>query len=291
MTKERQPLHIQAARVCFAAPFVAGILGIMTATAIRDSRTTGLVIAAFQALLLLGGLVAGVVALTGISKHGAKAILGRVIAGFVITGLIIWIAAGSFHKARANALKNREIAREQEGQRLEQQGMDSFLDYPGWYGIAQTGDVLLVATSLSDDSPSAKTLNGDLGVNVSIAQVSLVNQSPNTSVTVDSARARMQMTDGTVGQCLALADVLRSAKNDKEKMVQKFLGPHTVPPQSQLPTVFIYTPFGFPWNDVASVTVTVDGVPVVIEGQMLSAKEKTELVEAGRRAQEQQQNN
>ena len=72
-------------------------------------------------------------------------------------------------------------------------------------------------------------------------------------------------------------------------MLAKFLGPHTVAPQSQLPAAFMYMPFGFSWDDVAAVTIRVSDQPVTIEGEMLTPAQKRELYEAGLRAQREQQ--
>jgi hypothetical protein len=56
-------------------------------------------------LLMVAGLVFGVVALLGISKHGMKGILGPALAGIIINLLLLCIFLTNFMAARAKAMQ------------------------------------------------------------------------------------------------------------------------------------------------------------------------------------------
>lgn len=278
----------QAALASVLAPAIAVGVTMMTSSPTQGSAVGKLIAGLTGTVLIVAGLVLAILALVGVRQHGRKGILGRSIAGLLINAVLLVSGTFAFQHARAVATKNGQLAREQQGKRIEQEGVDSFLNYSGWYGIAEVGETVLVVTSLADESPSAKMLNSDRTMNVSIAHVSVINRSVSNSVMIDSAKAELALADGRSAQCLPLAEVLGSSKKDADKMIANLLGPHTVRPQSNLFTVFIHMPFGFSWGDVTSVTIHVDGKPVMIQGRVLTASEKADVVEAGRKAQEQQ---
>jgi hypothetical protein len=56
-------------------------------------------------LLIVVGLVFGIVALFGISKHGTKGILAPAIVGIIINGLLLFIFVTNFMTARARAMQ------------------------------------------------------------------------------------------------------------------------------------------------------------------------------------------
>jgi hypothetical protein len=57
-------------------------------------------------VLILVGMIFGVVALFGISKHGAKRILAPALAGIVINGLLLFIFVTNFVAARAAVIQH-----------------------------------------------------------------------------------------------------------------------------------------------------------------------------------------
>ena len=56
-------------------------------------------------LLIIVGLLFGVIALFGISKHGTKGILAPAIVGIIINGLLLFIFVTNFLAARARAMQ------------------------------------------------------------------------------------------------------------------------------------------------------------------------------------------
>ncbi len=56
-------------------------------------------------LLIVVGLIFGIIALFGISKHGTKGILAPAIVGIIINGLLLLIFVMNFMTARARAIQ------------------------------------------------------------------------------------------------------------------------------------------------------------------------------------------
>ena len=108
----------QAAQYSLLAPICAIGLGIVingsiTSFNASDRLLIGWITAIFNSLLILSGFIAGIVALTGIWKHGKTGILGKAIIGIVISGGFILMAiialpavAHAAQKAKQHQISN-----------------------------------------------------------------------------------------------------------------------------------------------------------------------------------------
>lgn len=95
----RRSLFHQAAKYSLYAPIAALLLG-MTGNIVLDdlsetgfARLGGLAIGVFNIFLILSGFAAGIVALFGIGRHGAKGIVGPAVPGMLISGILILFMA------------------------------------------------------------------------------------------------------------------------------------------------------------------------------------------------------
>jgi hypothetical protein len=98
----KKPFAYQAAQVALWAPLIALFIGIGANSALRNTsgassdsmtRIAWIIVGGFNLLLLLLGLVMGIVALVGASRHKFKGIVGRAVAGIVISVLFLGAAA------------------------------------------------------------------------------------------------------------------------------------------------------------------------------------------------------
>jgi hypothetical protein len=112
----REPFAVQAAKFSLYAPFVIIVLNILLQEGFKADdgsanaalvRSAKFIIGGLSAITFLAGLVLGVVALFGISKHGAAKILWRAIAGICLNGLLllaslaaVMILSGVIHRLR-----------------------------------------------------------------------------------------------------------------------------------------------------------------------------------------------
>jgi hypothetical protein len=179
--------------------------------------------------------------------------------------------------------RKRLITREQKRLRCIENGRISIMKYPGWCGFAEVGETELAIASLADESPITTLLNSNSTMNVSLASVFAVNRSTNETILLDSTKAVLTLTDGQSVQCLPPAEVLNSYTNNAEKMTNAYLGPHSVRPKYDR-SVFIHMPFGFSWSNVTSVTLQLNGNPVIVQGQAFTAVKKAEFLEARKKA-------
>ena len=90
----------QAAKLSWACPIVVVVL-----VAFGGQVGARVIIELIALLLIVVGLIFGIVALFGISKHGTKGILAAAIVGIIINGLLLLIFVMNFMTARARAIQ------------------------------------------------------------------------------------------------------------------------------------------------------------------------------------------
>ena len=88
----------QAAKLSWVCPIIIFLLLVAGKQAISP-----LILDLIGLLLIVVGLIFGVIALFGISKHGTKGILAPAIVGIIINGLLLFIFVTNFVAARARA--------------------------------------------------------------------------------------------------------------------------------------------------------------------------------------------
>ncbi len=94
----------QAAKLSWVCPIIVFVLLMFT-------RQIGarVIIEMVALLLIVVGLVFGIFALFGISKHGTKGILAPAIVGIIVNGLLLFIFVTNFMAARARAQQHTSI--------------------------------------------------------------------------------------------------------------------------------------------------------------------------------------
>jgi hypothetical protein len=88
------------AHLSWACPIVAFLLVVF-------GRQLGVrvIIGPVGLLLIVAGLIFGVVALFGVSKHGTKGILAPAIVGIILNGLLLLIFVANFMTAKARTIQ------------------------------------------------------------------------------------------------------------------------------------------------------------------------------------------
>jgi lipopolysaccharide export LptBFGC system permease protein LptF len=95
----------QAAKVSWVCPIIVFVL-----VPLGGQVAARVIIELIALLLIIVGLVFGVIALSGIRKHGSKGILAPAIVGIIINGLLLFIFITNFLAARARALGHNSAA-------------------------------------------------------------------------------------------------------------------------------------------------------------------------------------
>jgi len=116
----KKPFAFQAAQASLFAPLVAIGLS-MVANVGMGSQATPLarmIVGSVSSLFILLGFGLGIIALTGVRRHGKKEIFGRAIAGICINGILIALMIVSIPGLMRAAERAKQI---QEQQGAEQQ--------------------------------------------------------------------------------------------------------------------------------------------------------------------------
>jgi hypothetical protein len=114
ISPKEKTLYHRAATFCLWSPFISIVLHILMIPGEvahpPQTRIDAAVSAAYEAIVPVSGIIAGVISLFGICRHGTAAILWKTVIGLSIFVLMVLLATHDF-------LKAKEIAR----QRYEQQ--------------------------------------------------------------------------------------------------------------------------------------------------------------------------
>lgn len=101
---QTKPFAHQAAKLSWVCPIIIFLLLVAGKQAISP-----LILDLIGLLLIVVGLIFGIIALFGISKHGTKGILAPAIVGIIINGLLLFIFVTNFVAARARAQQHAGI--------------------------------------------------------------------------------------------------------------------------------------------------------------------------------------
>jgi hypothetical protein len=102
--------------------------------------------------------------------------------------------------------------------------------------------------------------------------LTVINPQGNSYITLDISFADLILRDGSKVQTLPLEEILRSMKQDQDKLMNSFFGPHKIAPGTNFSNGVICVPRGFDWSKVDTVIVGVDGWEVDISGKGLKNK-------------------
>jgi hypothetical protein len=228
----------------------------------------------------LVGFLCGLIALFGIPKYGTRGILGPAICGLSITGLMIALAG-----IGVIAVKKRSAQNQQSLAQAEQEGKDSFLDYPGWLGKAQVSGGVIVIASINELSPASQEYNSRFGKKVSMVSVAVNNMAGNDALVVDPYSLKIVNADGSSQNCERADEVSSSVAIDRQGFIIHFSGPISVAPGQQSTDRSGFFTTGTDFSKAVAMTASVNGQEVRIVGQFLMPEQKKELFKQGQQIQ------
>jgi uncharacterized membrane protein YeaQ/YmgE (transglycosylase-associated protein family) len=101
---ETKAFAYQAAQLSWICPIIMYLI------LVADKQISSPMILDLVALVLIVvGLIFGIIALSGISKHGSKGLLAPAIVGIIINGILLLIFVTNFMAARARAQQHTSI--------------------------------------------------------------------------------------------------------------------------------------------------------------------------------------
>ena len=272
--KAKPPFARQAAAASLAIPLIL----VFFQAILRDSvRGAPGVLIMSGVLMLVTGVGLGVIALIT-RKTGTRGIVVKATIGLIINSVLLVLFINGFiigyQKGKQEVVEKQRVT-------YEKKGMDSVLNYPGWIGGGTYGAARLGAVSVNDKSEASRFFNNNCKKEVSVMNLTVINPPGQSYITLDISFADIILRDNTKIRSLPLDEVLRSMKQDQDKLMKSFLGPHKIAPGTSFSTGDICVPRGFDWSKVDTVIVGVDGREVEISGRMYTAKEKQQLYQLG----------
>ncbi|CAN5565424.1 hypothetical protein BH09VER1_BH09VER1_48250 [soil metagenome] len=115
-SKGRSFYHKAATLSAWAVPLAVAVTVAISVGFARDEadlrRTMGLIGGVVSMMLMVAGLLAGIVALFGISEHGKKGILGRAVTGIILATVMLSGAVITIFTVRETRDRLREAQRE-----------------------------------------------------------------------------------------------------------------------------------------------------------------------------------
>lgn len=263
-----------AARFAWLSPAIAfGLHMLMTGAAqTADPHLTSpkqkVIESLLGGLLILGGFLAGAIALLFAPSTVRRRILFPAIGGLALNGVAILSGIFAFATPGAEAMASSpaQIARD---------GMTSVLDYPGWVGSAKLpGGGVIVLDSLDDTSPTAKRILTPLQTHCSVIAIAVRGTGKPTQFQFyDPASVVLQLSDGKVA-ALPLTRVLASAPPTATRWIRQIGGLQVVPADTNVHEAVCFIPPDIDLPRLTAISINIDGHRLTVPGRVISVEEK-----------------
>jgi hypothetical protein len=263
----------QLALASWTAPLLGVVVNILMISA---QVPAGSKVHIISGLFCLAGFVFGIIAFFGIPKYGAKGILGHAIAGVSITGLIIFFAI--------IGLAGTKERRENPAQ-ARQEGANSFLDYPGWFGQAQISGGIVGYVSINELSPASNEFNSHFSRKLSIVTLIINNMAGTNILVVDPFSLKMINGDGSRQNCETANEVASTVIEDRVGFMAHYGAPVSVPPGQQSTAHWGFFASGTDFSKAIAMAALINGKEVSIGGQFLTPEQKQEMFKRGQQLQ------
>lgn len=238
-------------------------------------------------LFCLIGFFCGLIALFGIPKYGTKGILVPAIIGMSITGLLIFAVIGLIGRKERMALQQQHIVQQQRANaQAMQEGENAVLDYPGWLGKAQVSGGLIIAVSVDEVSQASQDYNSHFSKKYSLMNLSVNNASGTETLAVDPYSLKIVNMDGSTQSSANADEVVSSVSTDRQGFIAHYPRLITVAPGRQSTDIWGFFVSGTDYSRVATITVSVNGQEVALNGQFFTQEQKKELFNRGKQMQQ-----
>jgi hypothetical protein len=283
--QRRQGFFVQAAKASWRAPFIAILLGFCTFTMRDKDRTVAMIIGSANGLIICLGMLLAITALYGAFVRHVKGIITPAIIGLIINSLLVFSFYSVMSSSRRMAETMRQQARQNALDDMERQGRETAEKYPGWLGFGRlASNTVIGVTQLNDDAPMAGEMKSWFGTRCSLMNVAVDNSLGAGPVNIDQDSIELHFSNGRVLKAINTRSVFNTAREDRDKWLQKS-GMRVTPPHAKLTDGVAFLPDRTDLTDLAEVVISVNGEPIAIPGHYYSVQEKAELLERAKQAQ------
>ncbi len=259
----------KAASICVVAPIISLVIAHFTLNKGVDIPALNLAIIGLIAAFFITGVTAGVVALTGIGKFGARGILLKTAAGLGVTGIVLAIAIPSF-------FRYQQKAEAQRAENMEKMANEAFREHPGWVSVSNELGATIIAFSVHDDSEIGKEINKWFTMDVSTVKIVVYNPEENIPLDLDLREPSFLMEGEERIESLNPIEVLETAKSGNDSIIQQLGGKKLIKPGANWGAGVVFTPLGFDWSAVTGLNFKINNDDISLYGEYLTSEEKLE---------------
>ena len=276
-------IYHQAAKAAWVAPLVALLLGCLGSTTREANPTMGIVIGVTNVLLILTGFVLAIVAFFGVKRYGTAGIIAPAIVGLIINMIVI-AAIGMFFFSVRRAVATRTTA----ARALAARPMTPFsspqsaLRQTGWFGASiEPGGVTITLASMQDGHADTRALRAALRSDASLIIIAIDNRKSATPAILETRNAQLVFSDGRNVTALDPAAVAQPVD------VASLAPPFRVEAGGLVEGKILFIPPDLDLTKLQLIRLTLSGTQIEVPGRIITASEKTRLVEAGQAKQQQ----
>ena len=286
LTPAKPDMYEQAARASWMAPLIAFVFSFLARAGLSQQKEAAAILAVVGFLsftIIALGFGFAIYALLGVKKRGPERVLAPAIAGLVFNTLVIALSLSILPAAKRVADAKK---RQAQMANIQQQSEDVIAKFPGWFGVGRTdGGTAVVVAQWNNDAPGTALMKDGFAADFTLLSVVVDNSHGSSSLSIDPATTQLLLAGGETRTALPPMQILNTAKEDKDKLVQRHGRPRSVSAGEKLVDGLAFLPPRADLTHVTAVTVVVNGQRIEVPGHYYSAEEKGQLMDAAKRPQ------
>ena len=156
---------------------------------------------------------------------------------------------------------------------------DSADRLPGWLGATDRTDLRIIVSQWHDDAPARLKMKELCEADSTIVTVIINNSVGSSHVTIDPASLEFHFNDYTTLKALPPAQILETARSDRDYYVKRYGSEWNVPPRKMRNDGLAFFPPGTDLRNARAVTMMLNGQRIVVPGRYCPADEKAQILE------------
>lgn len=228
----------------------------------------------FTGLVILAALGAGGYAQIVQFHHWSEQVRHRLQVGMTVSVLTLVLVIANF-RAKCLASAGGDVETVAARQTASE---DRSLFKPGWYGELQSDGVMAVISSFPENASEARQFSRHVAKPVSVAMMTVINLGSAEPVVLKSLQVGLLLDSGEEIQSLPVKPLLHAASGN-EGLRRRLAEPLTLAAGAMAPDIPICQEPGFAWEHVRGVKITLGAKTFTVPGRMMTAAEKSALVD------------
>jgi hypothetical protein len=281
----RSTFHQKAASaswIGFVAACFAGIAMNQTPPPTYRETYLGYIAAklAVTGILVLGGMASGIIALTGISKHGKKKIIAPAITGIVLNSFFVAtvvVLVPLLGHVKADAQRNIQAAATPRV--TPQKAADMLVNAPGWVGAAAVEGTTVMVVEVPRGTLISQGINQSFGRDLLCLYLIVNNSRGKEPVTIKAADVSVVLKDGSTQSAMSPQNLFAAAPQKGPDLESAYPDTITVAGgEAKQSTIAAFLPPTIDSAEIEDVLIQVNGNPHTITGRYMDVGEKTRVL-------------